>query len=182
MKNPGSVRELRQNVTRNYEKYVRAVAKAIRVSRERAREALHRAILRMLAGPGGRPRGRRVLDWKPYIVRSGINALLDERKERRRDLRLSDLYEDEREKLWEIPDPGPAPGWWGEGSETAAVLWSEVKCLSRREAEVVKRWAHGSSYRDIAKSLRIRPSTVRELCSRGIRHLRNAPRIRELAA
>lgn len=182
MKQLAPVQGLKRALTRNYEKFVRAVAKAARTSRDRAREALHQAICSMLSGLRQRPGGRRVLAWQPYVVRAGINALRDKLRESKRDVRFSELYEDEVERIGEIPDPGPRLGSRLEERETGAILWAEVKSLSPREAGVIKLWAHGVPFHDIGVRLKIAASTVRVLWMRGIRNLRNRPRVRGLAA
>lgn len=182
MKNARLVRELEQELTRNYEKYVRGVAKAAHTSRDNAREALHRAICRILGASKEHPPSRRILAWHPYILSAAINSLRDWRKEGKRLTRFSELYEDEREEIGEIPDPEPGPERRLEESEIRAILWAEVKRLSPREAEVIKHWAHGSPFNEIAMKLNISASTVRVLWMRGIRNLRNRPQVRRLVA
>lgn len=182
MENFALVQELKLELIREYEQYVETIAGITGASDDDAREAVHRATCRMLTGLRNRPSGNPIIAWRPYILQAAMNALRDERKERKRVIRFSELRREQREQLLAIPDPRPTPEERMEESETRAILWSEVENLSPREAHVLRRWAHGSTFTEIAVALDIAPPTVRVLWMRGIRHLRKRPRVQELAA
>jgi RNA polymerase sigma factor (sigma-70 family) len=182
MRNFELVQELKLELIREYEQYVRILAGLTGASLEDAREALHRAICRMLVGLKKRPAGDPAIAWRPYVIRAAVNHLRDEINERKDVLLFSELDKEGRRKLLGVPDPHPTPLERLEKNETAEILWKEVATLSPREAEVLKRWAHGANFQDIAAALAIQPSTVRELWSRGIGHLRKRPGVQQLAA
>jgi len=176
------VQELKLELIRGYEQYVRIVAGLTQSSEDDAREAIHSVVCRMLGGLRRRPVSNPAIAWRPYVIRAAVNHLRDEIKHRKAVLLFSELDKEGRRQLLAIRDPLPTPEEHLEKKETAAILWAEVATLSPREAEVLKRWAHGSSVQEIAAALGIDPSTVRVHWSRGIRHLRKRPRIQQLAA
>lgn len=181
MRNFELVQELKLELIREYEQHVRILADLTGASMEDAREALHRAICRILVGLKKRPAGDPAIAWRPYVIRAAVNHLRDEINERK-GLLFSELDKEGRRKLLGVPDPHPTPLGRLERKETAGILWKEVDTLAPREAEVLKRWAHGANFQEIAVALGIQPSTVRELWSRGIGDLRTRPRIQKLAA
>jgi len=140
----------------------------------------------MLVGLTKRPPGNPIVAWRPYIIQAAIHQLIE--AERRLDrlktkiVPFSQLDNAERLELHGKAAPQPTPAEQLEQRETATVLWTEVAILSPREGDVLRRWAHGSSFAEIAVALGIKSSTVRKLWSRGIRHLRNRPQIQRLAA
>jgi RNA polymerase sigma factor (sigma-70 family) len=186
MENLELVQKLKLELIRGYEKYVRAVAGLTSTSLENAREAFHTSICRMLVGLKKRPPGNPIVAWRPYIVQAAVNALNEKSRQvaRRKHnvILFSELDTEGRQKLMAIPDPEPRPEKHLENEETARILWTEVASLSPRQGEVLEKWAHGSSFEDISLAFGIKPSTVRELWSRGIRGLRKSPRIQQLAA
>jgi RNA polymerase sigma factor (sigma-70 family) len=182
MANLELVQKLKLELIRGYEKYVRAVAGLTQSSEDDAREALHRAACELFVGLRKRPADNPAIAWRPYVIRAAVNLLRKEIKQRKRVILFSELDKEGRRELLAIRDPRPTPEEHLERKETAAILWTEVETLSPREAEVLKRWAHGSGYQKIARDLGIEPSTVRELWSRGIRDLRMRPRIQKLVA
>ena len=182
MANRALVQELKLVLIREYEQYVRTVAGLTGSSEDDAREALHRAVSELLVSLKGRPAGNPALAWRPYVIRAAVNQLRNEIKERRRVVLFSELDKEGRRELFSIRDPRPTPVEYLEQKETAEILWEEVDALPPREADVMKQWAHGSSFRDIARALGIEPSAVRKTWSKGIRHLRTRPRIQKLVA
>lgn len=186
MKNLVLVQQLKLELIRSYEPMVWTVGGLAGASLEDAREALHDSICRMLVGLRNRPAQDRIVAWRPYIVQAAINQLRGKSRQiarrKHRVILFSELDSDGRKKLLAIPDPHPPPADKLEKDDTRAILWAEVAILSPRQAEVLKRWAHGVSFLDISLALDIMASTVRNLWSRGIRRLRTRPEIRKLAA
>ncbi len=182
MAKPDLVQELKLELIREYEQYVRAVAGLTGSSEDDAREALHRAVCEMLVSLKRRPAGNAALAWRPYVIRAAINQLRNDFKERRKVILFSELDKEGRRELLSIRDPRPTPLEYLEKKETVEILWAEVKTLSPREVEVLTHWAHGSSFNELARRLKLSPSTVRVVWMRGIRNLRRRPRLRRLTA
>lgn len=179
--------QLKEELVRGHAGYVRIVAKLTRRRKADVQEALQDVVCRLLATLSERPGAySRIVAWRPYIVRAIVNDLKDKRRRvahrRRTCVLFGELDSDGRKKVLTVPDGGLIPEAALETMERNAKLWEEVAKLSPRQSEAVKRWAHGATFDEIATELRIRPSTVRELLSRGIRRLRKEPRIRQLAA
>ncbi len=186
MENFELVQQLKLELIREYEKYVRTVAGLTESSVDDAREAFHNAICRMLVGLKKRPPGNRIVAWRPYIIQVAVNQLREKSRQvaRRKNnvILFSELDDEGRWQLLNIPDPHPTPAAQLEQEETSKILWSEVATLPPRQAEVLRRWAHGWSFQDISVSLGIKLSAAYKLWSRGIRRLRSRPRVNQLAA
>ncbi len=182
MENFELAQQLKLELIQEYEKITPAIKALTGASLDDAREALHRAICRVLVGVTRRGLRNPVAAWRPYIIQTAVNELRKERNESKRVVLFGELREDELRRLFAIPHSQPTPLEHMIAKESRAILWAEVASLSPREGEVLKRWAHGSSFRDISKALGIKPSTARKLWSRGIGHLRYHPRVRQLAA
>ncbi len=182
MAKPDLVQELKLELIREYEQYVRAVAGLTGSSEDDAREALHRAVCELLVSLKKRPAGDPAITWRPYVIRAAIYQLRHEVKERKRVILFSELDKEGRRELLTIRDPHPTPVEALEKKETAEILWTEVATLAPREAEVLKRWAHGARFQEIGLALGMARSTVRKFWSDGIRHLRMRPRIQKLVA
>ncbi len=176
------VQQLKRELIREYEQYVRTVAGLTGSSSDDAREALHRAVCEMLVSLKRRPGDNQAMAWRPYVIRAAVNQLRNELKQRNRVILFSELDKEGRRELLSIRDPRPTPVENLEKKELGEIIWEEVDDLPPREADVMKRWAHGSSFRDIAAALAIKPSAVRKTWSKGVRHLRMRPRVQRLVA
>lgn len=180
------IEQLKLELIREYEPYVRRVAGLTSTSLEDAREAFHSAICRMLVGLKTRPPGNPILAWRSYIVQAAVNQLREAarrvRRFPRRTRRFSELSDKERLELLGKVAPQPTPAQQLEHQETARILWAEVATLDRRQGDVLRRWAHGSSLQDIATSMGVKPGTVYKWWSRAIQRLRRRPRVQQLVA
>jgi RNA polymerase sigma factor (sigma-70 family) len=166
------VQELKDELIRNYEKYVKGVAKAAQVSRDVAREALHRAIFRMLVGFRKRPPRNPIVAWRPYIIEGALNELRMEARRRGGVLLFRELDQDQQRELLSKAAPGPTPAEQAQKNELAALAWKEVEKLPHYQREVIQRRCRGQSYEEIAELLGVERSTAESYWTRGIEALR----------
>ncbi len=176
MENFELVQQLKLELIREYEKYVQTVAGLAGSSVEDAREAFHTAICRMLVGLQKRPPKVIIVAWRPYIIQAAVNELKERSRQvarRRHTLILfSELDNEGRQKLMNLPDPHPTPSEQAEKTELEALAWQELQKLPPSERDVISRRCHGQVFREIAESLSIEPETARAYWTRGLATLR----------
>ena len=170
---------LQDTYLREHDSIVSVVSALAGASKIDVQDALQTAVWRVLAGGRRGRRGRPVRAWRPYLVRAALNALRDERAKKARLVLFSELTPEEREKLLALPDPRPTPAEQAERNELAALAWEELSRLPKQEHMVIVRRCCGQSFREIARALRIKPSTARGFWSKGIAGIR--ARFREAA-
>ena len=163
---------LQDTYLRDHDSIVSVVSVLGGAPRIDAQDALQTAVWRVLAGSRRGRHGRPVRAWRPYLVRAALNALRDERAKKARLVLFSELTPEEREKLFALPDPRPTPAEQAERNELAALAWEELSRLPEHERAVIVRRCCGQSFREIARALRLKPSTARGFWSKGIARLR----------
>lgn len=177
------VQQLKLELIRGYEEYVRTVACLTGTKEDEAREAFHTAFCRMLVGLKKRPSGNPIVAWRPYIIRSAINTLKEEARQvarrKRTCLLFSELDAEGKERVMSVPDPRPRPAEQAENNELATLAWKEMKKLPSHEREVIARRCQGESYKEIAKDMSIAVPTAGTYWTRGLDTLR--ARLRDAA-
>ena len=172
MENFDLVQELKLELIRGYEKYVRSVAALTDASEDDAREAVHRAICRMLVGLKKRAPGDPIVAWRPYIIEAAVNELRMEARRRKGFILVSDLdLEGRRELLWQV-SPEPTPSEQAERNELARLAWQELRILSPQEREVITLRCRGFSFAEIASRLGTTIGAARVSWSTGMVRLR----------
>jgi RNA polymerase sigma factor (sigma-70 family) len=172
MAKPDLVQELKLELIREYERYVRGVAGLTGASEDDAREALHRAVCELLVSLKRRPAGNPALAWRPYVLRAAVYQLRNDIKERGRVILFSELDKDQRREVLSKASPIPTPVEQAEKNELAALAWKELGTLPRYERAVIARRCCGQSFGEIAATLDIKPSTARGFWTTGIATLR----------
>lgn len=172
MANPDLVQELKLELIREYEHYVRAVAGLTGSPEDDASEAIHRAVCELLVSLKRRPAGNPALAWRPYVIRAAVNQLRNDIKERRRVILFSELDKDQRREVLSKASPVLTPLEQAEKNELAALAWKELGTLPRYERAVIARRCCDQSFREIAAALAIKPSTARGFWTTGIGKLR----------
>ncbi len=176
--------ELKQELAREYENYVRIAARLTHRSRDSVREALHDVIARLLAALTQRPADfDAITAWKPYLIQSVVNELKEKRRQVARRKRtvifFGELDAQGRAKFMNLVDPGVDPAEQAEQNELAALAWSELQTLPEYQRDVIVRRCRGESYREIAMALAVKSSTAEAYWSRGIAEVRS--RLRDAA-
>jgi len=177
MENFELIQQLKLELIQAYEPYVRTVAGLTSTPLEDAREAFHTAICKMLVGLRKRPPGNPIVAWRPYIIQAAVNQLREQsRQVARREhnvILFSELDEEGRQQVMNIPDPHPNPLEQAEKKELEALAWEELQKLRPCERDVITKRCHGQAFGEIAGSLSVEPETARAYWARGLATLRS---------
>lgn len=171
MKNRRRIQELTSELIRHHKGYVRSLVALTGRSADDARDALHGALVRILAAVRKRASGNRIVSWRPYILEAALNELRMESRRRRRVVLFSELGPEGRRELLRKVSPGPTPAEEAERKELARLAWQELRNLAPLEREVLTLRCHGHSFAETASRIGTTPGAAKVSWSTGIAKL-----------